>query len=104
MKPKTRHIDGGGRNPLVHKEMNGQMNGKNKNCQQLRAQTRHTNPKPQAKVKGNAYEIKNTTRWCLRQLFECSFEIRGKSDQQNKVDSTKTYKFKSISQSTGKRL
>ena len=28
MKPTTRHIDGGGRNPRVHKEMNGQMNGK----------------------------------------------------------------------------
>ena len=28
MKPKTRHIDGGGRNPLLHTEMSGQMNGK----------------------------------------------------------------------------
>ena len=33
MTSKTRHVDGGGRNPLVQKKMSGQMNGTKQNCE-----------------------------------------------------------------------
>ena len=57
MKSKTRHADGGGSNPLVHEEIHRKMRfAKNR-----RFNKKNTNPNRSAKVKGNAYETKNTT-------------------------------------------